>query len=253
MKEEDPITSILIVDDEEEARNILERQLLRFSHIRVVGKAAGADEALEMIIGHSPDIVFLDIQMPGRDGFSLVQDMKKYLVRTTVIFVTAHAEYAINALKVAAFDYLLKPVIFEELKETLYRYKTEKRLENTEKKIDQLIDLINKEGKLKFNTRTGYILIAPDDIIYCEADVNYTTLFLGSNRKEVVTINLGRLEEMLSDYSFHRISRSILINTQFLAKVDRKSRTCILMRDNAVYKLYIPPNHIREMEDLVGQ
>jgi DNA-binding LytR/AlgR family response regulator len=251
MKENPTPTRILIVDDEEEARNILERQLLRFSDIQVVGKAACSDEALEMIIQTQPDIVFLDIQMPGKDGFSLVQEMKKYLVRTTVIFVTAHAEYAISALKVAAFDYLLKPVIFDELKETLLRYKNEKRLENNEKKIDQLLELIHREGKLKFNTRTGYILIAPDDITYCEADVNYSTLVLGSDRKEVITINLGKLEEMLSGHNFHRISRSVLINTRFLSKVDRKSHVCILIRDTSTYKLHIPPNHIRDLEELL--
>jgi DNA-binding LytR/AlgR family response regulator len=250
--ESDKKISVIIVDDEEEAQHVLEHQLMRLSNIEVVGKASDGSEALEMIINMSPDIVFLDVQMPGKDGFKLVEELRKFLVKTTVIFVTAHSEYAINALKVAAFDYLLKPVLFDELKETMYRYKSEKRIANVEDKIDQLAATINKTSKLKFNTRTGYIVLDPHEIIYCEADVNYTYLHLGKTKKEIVTLNIGKIEQILTQYNFYRISRSVLINLIYLIKADRKSKTCQLVKESESFQFHIPPNHIRELEKLMG-
>mgnify|MGYP001810720329 CR=1 FL=1 len=241
----------LIVDDEEGARNLLERLLNRIPGITVCGKAASADEALEMVLINTPDLVFLDVQMPEKNGFQLVDYFKKYLLNTTVIFVTAHAEFAINALKVSAFDYLLKPVIMNQLTETILRFKAEKHLVSKDRKVDLLLEMANKPCKLKFNTRSGYILVSPDEIMYCEADVNYTSIYFSRDNREIVTINLGRLEEILSPYSFFRISRSILINTIFLKKADRQKKKCLLVKADEKVLLDIPPNHIRELEKLI--
>jgi len=243
--------SALIVDDEERARNLLEKLLTRIPGIVVCGKASSADEALEMVIANVPDLVFLDVQMPEKNGFQLTEYFKKYLLNTTVIFVTAHAEFAINALKVSAFDYLLKPVMMNQLTETILRYRAERRHASQERKVDQLLELANKPCKLKFNTRTGYILVSPAEIMYCEADVNYSSLFFSHDNREIVTMNLGRLEEILAPYSFYRISRSILINTAFLKKADRQKKKCLLVKAEDKVLLDIPPNHIRELEKLI--
>jgi len=243
----------LIVDDEEEARNLLERLLYRIPGIEVIGKAASSDEALDMVIHCLPDLVFLDVQMPEKNGFQLVDYFKKYLLNTTVIFVTAHAEFAIHALKVSAFDYLLKPVMISQLTETILRFKVERLQISKDKKVEMLLEMANKPCKIKFNTRSGYILVTPSEIMYCEADVNYTSFYFGRDNKEIVTINLGRLEEILSPYSFFRISRSILINTAFLKKADRQSKKCLLVKGDEKIQLDIPPNHIRELEKLIDR
>lgn len=237
---------VLIVDDEERARDLLERLISRFSGVEVCGKASSADEALEMVIAGQPDLVFLDVQMPEKNGFQLVEYLKKYMLNTPVVFVTAHAEFAIPALKVSAFDYLLKPVMMEQLNETILRFKAEKVRRRQEKTFEKRPET---PGKLKFNTRTGYVLIAPDEIIYCEADVNYTTFHLGNDNTEVVTVNLGHVEEMLS--TFYRISRSILINSAFLKKADRLKRKCLLEKGTEKIWLDISPQHIRELEKLI--
>lgn len=239
---------VMLVDDEEVARNLLERLLKRISGIDVVGKAASADEAIEMIITYRPELVFVDVQMPGKSGFQLVDFMKKLSLTTTVVFVTAHAEFAINAMKVAAFDYLLKPVLMTDLKETILRYRAGK-LQQKNSASD--LQPVAKPAKLKFNTRTGYLLVAPEDIIWCEADVNYTRIYFGNDRKDIVTVNLGKIEEMLSNYPFYRISRSVLINRMYLAKADRKKKQCILEKSGEKIVLEIPPHHIRELEKLL--
>jgi len=247
----DIITKVLIVDDEERAQVLLERLLNRIPDIEVCGKASSVDEALEIIANNEPNLIFLDVQMPEKNGFQLVDYFKKFSMNIKVIFVTAHAEFAIDALKVSAFDYLLKPVMMDQLRETMLRYKAEKRLISQQKKVDKLLEIIDKPGKIKFNTRTGYILVTPGEIMYCEADVNYTNIYFGRENKEIVTINLGRIEGLLTPYSFYRISRSILINTSFLKKADRQKKKCLLVKADEKVLLDIPPNHIRELEKLI--
>jgi two-component system, LytTR family, response regulator len=239
---------VLIVDDEEEARNLLERLLHRFQDLEVIGKAASTDEALDMAIDRLPDLVFLDIHMPEKDGFKLVDYLKKYMLNTKVVFVTAHAEFAINAFKVAAFDYLLKPVIIEQLKETILRFKAERNHASHDHNIALHAVKAAHPAKIKFNTRTGYILVSPEDILYCEADVNYTTIYFSKEHREVVTVNLGKVEELLVLNSFYRISRSVLINQRFLSKADRQKKNCLLVKDNERIVLDISPGHIRELE-----
>jgi len=241
----------IIVDDEEEARDVFERLLLRTGDINIIGKASNADNGLEMIISKKPDIAFLDVQMPDKDGFELVREMKKFNLNTTVVFVTAHIEYAVSALKVAAFDYLLKPVEMGELKQTIERFKNEKKHELSTNKIDILLDMLDKNDKISFNTRTGYIYISPKEIVYCQADVNYTEIIINQERKEVVTINIGKIEEMLPKTNFHRLSRSHLINTNFLAKADRKTKSCELYKDNEKFVIPAPPKQIRLLEKLI--
>jgi DNA-binding LytR/AlgR family response regulator len=237
----------LIVDDEKGAREILEHLLLRIPDVEVVGKASSADEALDMVINCIPDLVFLDVQMPEKNGFQLVDYLQKYMLDTQVVFVTAHAEFAINAMKVSAFDYLLKPVIMTELQETVLRFKAKRRqasVANHEPSAGKPV----RPCKIKFNTRTGYILISPEEIMYCEADVNYTTIFFGKENREVITVNLGRVEEILSSHSFYRISRSILVNQLYLSKADRQKKQCILEKGDEQVVLEISPTHIRELE-----
>lgn len=242
---------VLIVDDEERARELLEILLLRIHGVSVCGKAASADEALNLVMTTRPDLVFLDVQMPEKNGFQLVGYLQKYMLEIPVVFVTAHAEFAIPALKVSAFDYLLKPVIMEQLEETIHRYRAGRIKQLREKKQYRETVPDGKKARLKFNTRTGYLLVHPMDIIYCEAEVNYTTLYFGHDNREVVTVNLGRVEEMLSHLPFCRISRSVLINTTCLKKADRQKKKCLLEKGGEKIWLDIPPNQIRELENRI--
>lgn len=242
------IIRALIVDDEAGARDIMEHLLKRIPEVEITGKASSTDEALEMLMKCKPDLVFLDIRMPEKSGFVLMDYVQKYFPGTRVIFVTAHAEFAINALKVAAFDYLLKPVMISELQETILRFKAGRQKAENQASLENNSEKTARACKIKFNTRTGYILVSPAEIIYCEADVNYTTLYFGKEIKEVITLNLGRVEELLAQHSFYRISRSVLINQDFLSKADRQKKQCLLVKDNERITLEMSPSHIRELE-----
>ena len=243
-----PIKAI-IVDDEPEARDILENLLTDFSDIEILGKENSVDTALISILKHKPDIVFLDIDMPNKNGFELVKELKQLNLCPTIIFVTAYNHFAIDAIKHAAFDYIMKPVDIDDLQLCISRYQTEADENLFSNKIDDLLACLRKE-KIKFKTREGLIFIDPEEIIFCEADGNYTNLFLkGKEQKRTVTINLGSLIQILPN-NFSRISRSNIINRNFLKEVNRKNKKCTLISSSDEFILDIPRNYIKELERL---
>ncbi len=246
---EKSILTAVIVDDEEEARKILERQVMRLENIRVVGRASGAEEGLALTRRLKPDIIFVDVQMPGKDGYWLVQEIKNLRDHPAVIFVTAYSEYAIHAIKVAAFDYLLKPVDFDELKETMTRYRREIPGVRFADQVEKLLNHLDERGHITFRTRTSYVIIPPNEIIYCEADVNYTSIFMDKNYKEVVTLNIGRIEQILNRPNFYRLGRSHIINLNYLNKVDSRTKTCQLLKNGERYTLKVPSRTLKELMD----
>lgn len=217
----------IIVDDEPEAREIMERLLQDFGEVEVVSSNASVGEAFASVVKYNPDLVFLDIDMPVQDGFVLIEMLRKTQFMPTFIFVTAYNQFAIEAIKHAAFDYLLKPVDIDELKRSISRYREQFRSETTLSRIERLLISLQEE-KIHFNTRTGTIYLNPADVIYCEADGNYSTLFLAGDARQTVTMNIGRLEEVLPVDRFAKISRSVIINKSYLSEINRKEKVCKL-------------------------
>jgi two-component system LytT family response regulator len=244
---ESNIVRALIVDDEEEARNLLERQLLRIEHVEIAAKASSADEALEKTTLIQPDIAFIDVQMPLKDGFWLVRELKHLRNCPAVIFVTAYSEYAMHAIKVAAFDYLLKPVNFEELQDTIKRYRVVAHDNRFKEKVEKLISHLDEGEHVTFRTRTSYVVIPLNEIIYCEADVNYTTIFMDKNYKEVVTINIGRMEQILNRPNFFRLGRSHIININYINRIDSKTKTCQLIKNGERYAIKASHKNLKEL------
>ncbi len=236
----------IIVDDEQAAREILADLLHDFSDVEVLCKESSADKAIVSILKYRPDIVFLDIDMPLKTGFNLVDELKNYDVCPTIIFVTAYDKYAIEAIKHAAFDYLVKPVDVDDLQLCISRYKAEKSHEQFTGKIESLLEKLSKE-RLRFNTRDGFILINVNEIVFCSAARNYTDIHLSENdEKRTVTVNLGKIAEMLPD-NFLRIGKSTVINKQFLKEVSRKNKKCKLVCNSKEYVFDIPKHYIKEL------
>lgn len=234
--------SAIIVDDEKEACDYLEELLKPYDHIKVVAKINEPDKAVKAIVNIKPDLVFLDIKMPGKNGFDVINEIKKYDVNFLVVFVTAFEEYAIQAIKYSAFDYLLKPVNQSELKETMNKLSEDRRNDflDFRRNAEQLLENLEFYKKIKFNTRTGFILIYLSEIIYCKADRNYSFIYLINDKKEIVTCNLNHLEKLLPQTYFYRISRYNIINLKFLKIFERTKRKCILECNNNTYSFKIP-------------
>lgn len=223
--------SLIIVDDEKSARDLLRSLLAEEPWITILGEAENVDQALPEIMKKSPDVILLDIQMPRKDGFVLVEKLIQHEIRVELIFITAFEKYAVRAIKAAAFDYLLKPVKKSELIGSLEKLAEKVRSERIDRRFEDLIYQLGDQHKIKFKNRTGFSMINPEDILYCTADSNYTVLELETGKSLVVSMNLGKVEELLPRTGFCRISRANIINMKYLTHVDRKGMRCTLSNE----------------------
>lgn len=241
---------VLIIDDVEDGRNLLNLFLKNRRDIDVVGLAANVDEAILLTREHTPDLVMLDIMMPGKDGFAYIDELKRYKLSPAIIFVSASENYAIRAIRIAAFDYLLKPLKKAEVLSVIDRF-IEHR--DSQKKPDykQLLDLLSsqKPGRIRLNTRSGYFFLDPSEIIFIEADGNYSHLQLMSGKRETTTMNLGSLGNLLDNQIFLRISRSFMINTRFISRVDKRNNICELESNGHIHRISIPSQKTKLLED----
>lgn len=230
------ITSI-IIDDEPDARNELNRIIRKeLPDVEVLSLEINAQAGLEAVIDNRPDLVFLDIQMPEKDGFWLADKLRKVNADTDIIFVTAYDEYAIEAIKYAAFDFITKPVDPSSLKEGIARFLEKKKKSDINSRLESLNHFFTRD-KIKFNNHSGFLMIAPEDIVYAQADGNYTLLQLLYGKEEIVTLQLGIVEKKISSYSFLRISRSCIINLSYLEGYSRNSKKVSLITDLQKFEL----------------
>ena len=240
---------ILIVDDEPEARELLKYILQEREGLSVAGMAGGVDEAISLLKQEKPDLVLLDIQMPGKDGFHFIEMVRQSGLDPGIIFVTAFDHYAIQAIRNSVFDYLMKPVKQDELFTAIDRFR-ERIVRGEGSDLADLIEILKGQGtgKVKLNTRSGYLLIRPSEVVYCQADGNYTHIQLSGGSREITTQNLGSIENILKPGAFFRVSRSYLVNLNYLARVERKNSLCILEDNDDTYSVKIPAQKIRMLE-----
>jgi len=238
----------LIIDDEERAIIDLEYLLKNHKTIKVVAHEKDSEKAVQVIENFRPDLIFLDIHMPGKTGFEITDEIFKDGFKPEIIFVTAFDKYAIEAIRHAAFDFLLKPVKPDELSAAIDRLFEKRLQQDREQQIKRLLERVVNKGKLKITTTGGFTLINPADILYIQADWNYSEIYFNGEKNELVTMNIGALEEMLPTQDFFRLNRSIIINLANLLKVSRKKRIAYLVKDNKEYTFKIPLLNIRKLE-----
>lgn len=208
----------IIIDDESNSIDLLEYEINQIDkELKVIGKCNDARNAAKMITENNPDIVFLDIEMPWFSGFEVLDQLDEITFK--IIFVTAYDQYAIKAFRYFAFDYLLKPVDRKSLQETL------NRINNDVEKVDQadlksILSFIQKKDnfgeKIALPSQDGYEFFNTDEIIRCQADSNYTQVFMINGKMIMVSKTLKLLEERLSESNFLRIHQSHLINLKHI-------------------------------------
>ncbi len=216
------LTAIL-VDDEQDSREILSRYLEKYCpNVDLKAKCEGVKTALKAIKEFQPQIVFLDIEMPYGNGFDLLDQVEE--VNFETVFVTAYDNYAIKALNQSAAYYLLKPIDIDELVAAVDKITKSVEAEDPVIHAKVLLDNLKSDGKpkrLMLPTMEGFEIVAVDDIIYCEADDNFTRFYLTNNREYLICRTLKYFEESLSEESFVRIHRSHMINLQFVTRYTR--------------------------------
>jgi two-component system LytT family response regulator len=239
----------LVVDDEEGARNLLKKLLeetLYFCEIRVVQSVNSANNELTR---YEPDIIFLDIKMPGKDGFSLLNDLKEHYQNPEIVFVTAYDHYAIKALRSHAFDYLLKPVNRKDLKQCIARFIEFKSISVVKEITENTIVHKDNISRIRVNTRTGTLFINPSTILYCKADGNYTSICTGT-KLHLCSMNIGKVENMLPGKGFIRVGRSHIVNFEYITLLDRKESTVTLVRETETVTIKLPRQHLRDIDIL---
>jgi two-component system LytT family response regulator len=243
------LIKVLIVDDEPEVQDLLSILLRDYPGLKIVGLAPDVDTAIRMTVDQQPDLVLLDIQMPGKDGFTYLEELRSLHLFPGIIFVTAYENYAIQAIRNAAFDYLLKPISKEVLFQSITRF-SEQQSRDKKADISSLVELLKKSkpGRIRLNTRTGYFFVDPLDIMYIEADGNYSHIRLTSGKTEITTLSLGSIEKLVEEQSFLRISRSYIINMKYISRVDRRDNSCELEHNGVVHRIKFPSKKIKLLE-----
>lgn len=209
--------SLVIIDDEPSAIKSLKWELENFcENVNIAESFTSPHQAALYLQKNQVDCVFLDIEMPEMDGF---QFLSMFPDRNfDVVITTAYDQYAIKAIKEKALDYLLKPIDADDLKACLDMVEKRKKLqsvdERLEKSLEKLINAGNRQSgqKISISNDGKIIFLSPNDIVYCESDGNYCTIFLENRERIVITQKLKFMEEKLSDFNFFRIHNSYLIN-----------------------------------------
>jgi two-component system LytT family response regulator len=205
----------IIIDDERLARNELKKLLLDHSDIEVLDEASNVDEGIEKIEQHNPDLIFLDIQMPGKTGFDLLAEVER---APKVIFTTAYDDYAIKAFEVNALDYLLKPIEPKRLSDAIQKLQAELFKEqigfhgNNRGPLTELDQVFVKDGERCWFVKLGEIRLF-------ESVGNYAKVFFDSN-KPLILKSLNALEERLDERMFFRANRKHIINLRWIDKIE---------------------------------
>jgi two-component system LytT family response regulator len=194
--------------------------LQEYGDIEVIDEASNVDEGIEKIESLTPELIFLDIQMPGKNGFDLLKELKS--IDFEVIFTTAHSEYAIEAIKRSALDYLLKPINYIDLLEAVNRFEQKKNKQLEQNQLAVLLE--NMDGgetahkKIAIATESGFEFLKFNSIIYLEAQSNYTKFHLLNNQNLVTSKTLKHFDELLPTELFFRTHKSFLVNLNFIKR-----------------------------------
>lgn len=201
--------TVIVIDDERSSREELKVALLKYDDFLLLAEAADADRAKELIDDKKPDLIFLDIEMPEKSGFDLLESLSNV---PEVIFTTAYHQYAVKAFEVNALDYLLKPIREERFKKAIEKVRDKKKLHSSshEKEAQKIFI---KDGEKCF-----FILLS--DIYLIESLENYTRLWFGNN-KAIQRRSLRQWEELLDEKIFFRINREAIVNTRHIKSVTK--------------------------------
>lgn len=206
----------LIIDDERLARKELTNLLQEFQEIEIIGEAANAEEAQEKISSLKPDLLFLDIQMPGKTGFELLEDLEAV---PEVVFTTAYDEYALKAFDFNALDYLLKPIEPNRLKETVQKLLAKEKKDKAEllEQVDE--KKLGPQDRVFVKDSDKCWFVKLENVRLFESDGNYIKIYF-DNQKPMIHKSLNALDEKLDDRFFFRASRKHVINLTWVESIE---------------------------------
>lgn len=242
----------VLVDDDDAARRYL-RALLNEAHadVDVVGEASNIHDAQALIGAHCPHLVFLDVEMPGGSGFDLLRRMHPW--DFSVIFTTSHQHYAIQAIRFSALDYLPKPVLPEELAAALARYREQAGSKDQRRSLHEgLIANLEQPEPQHFKLTIPHgdrtLFVPTSEVVRCEAERNYTWVYLTGDRRHLMTRTLKEFEDMLAPLGFLRISRGDLVQKATIAHIEAGH---VVLKDGM--RMEVSRRRMAEVKQLLGR
>jgi two-component system LytT family response regulator len=216
---------VVIIDDEINAQIVLKKLFEKYfsNNFFIVDVCNSVTEGVKSINNHTPDLVFLDIQMPGENGFELFKYFKT--VNFEVIFTTAYEKFALKAIKCSALDYLLKPIHHLDLANSLKLFETRYHKNSRQQKLTLLLENLNLDDqnsyKIAFPTVDGFELIHSNQILYCKADSNYCLIKKVDEGIVIVTKSLKYVEELMPEKKFKRIHKTYVSNLNYIVRYNK--------------------------------
>jgi two-component system, LytTR family, response regulator len=225
-----------IIDDESNSREVLELMInANHPEIEIMGSASNIHDGLESIKRHQPDIIFLDIEMPGGSGFDLVRQLTEPLPQ--IVFCTAYGHYAIKAIECSALAYLLKPVSSQKLQEAIEKAKMKSNpLERSLQRnvLQEQLNTSKEPTRFLINTVEDTKVIRFDDVICCVAESNYTKIYLVDGSKIIASKTLKDFETILYHSHFFRIHHSYLINLNYIKRIIKTDGCMVELPNNVI-------------------
>jgi two-component system LytT family response regulator len=248
---------VILVDDEPQSSKALDIKLRELADdIEVIGIYNDPEKAISAIKKMKPDLVFLDIEMPGMNGFQLLEKLEQFDFE--VIFVTAYNEYMLNALHISALDYLLKPVDTEELNNALARFRKRIALQNNRLEKKEQFELLSETlrdqsgpKRLAIATAQGITFLKIKEIVRVEALSNYSTFHLVNKQKIMVSRTLKDFEALLTQQNFFRVNRSCIVNTDYIIKYKNEDGGVLELHDGT--EINVGPHRKNELLSLLSK
>jgi two-component system, LytTR family, response regulator len=229
---------VLIIDDEKPTRDFIRKMLESFDlKLEIYTEGESVQSGIEAIENLKPDIVLLDIQMPDGNGFDVLKAVSNKSFE--IIFITAYQEFAVQAIKFSALDYILKPIDAEELKNAVINALQLLSHKKDDQQIQALQNNIQPhlKRKLVLKTQESIFVVEIDDIVHCEADKNYTFFYLNDGKKILVSKTLKDYDTLLSGLQFFRVHQSHLINLNCVERYDKHDGGSVILKDGTAIPL----------------
>jgi len=223
---------VIIIDDEQKAIKSMEWELTHFCEdVHVKETFTNSINAIAYLKKHLVDCVFLDIEMPEIDGFQFLDHFTHR--NFEVVFVTAYDKYALNAIKESAVDYLLKPIDSDDLKETIQKVKEKIELKDSKDFLEESLRSLSDQ-RISVPIDGKLIFLSTEELVYCESDGNYCTLFLSNDKSLFVTKKLKEIHELLPERQFYRVHNSYIVNLQKVKEYLKADSILVMDNDKKI-------------------
>jgi len=238
-----PISAV-IIDDEQDSINLLEMYLRHFPFVTVTGTQTDAKKGLKLVVENSPELVFLDIDMPDMNGLQVADHIQSENIYSEIVFTTAHPHYAYDSLGIEPLDFLTKPFCMDDLEIVMQKYEAKAEKKKHEQKLGKFIHSQSNAPKIKLPTIHGFLILEQKDIVVLKSEAKGSKIYLQDGSVEWSTSKISIIANQLNSLTFLKSDRATYINLNYLQRVDKKNQKCILNFNHQLHEEPISRNQM---------